>query len=130
MNKQTSVPEIRLNSKKPLFIPLNTKHYEAFEDGSKDTEYRLHGKRWNEVCVWKGRAVTLSKGYGKKNRLYGVVRDVWVTNSVSLRPDVQEAIKEIYGEGIHEIFCIGVKLSKKGDWYADAPNHIGKTRFA
>lgn len=103
-----SVPEIRLNSDKPLFIPLNTKYYEAFEDGSKDTEYRIHGPRWNRVTCWEGRAVTLSKGYGKKNRLHGVIKHLWTTNSISLNLDIQMVIEEIYGKGTHEIICIEV----------------------
>lgn len=97
-------------SDKPLFIPLKTEYYEAFADGSKDTEYRLHGKRWNRKTCWEGRAVTLSKGYGKKHRLHGVINHLWTTNTISLRPEIQKAIGEIYGEGNHEIICIEVKL--------------------
>lgn len=58
---------------KPLFVPLNTEHYEAFEDGSKDTEYRLYGARWNEKTCIVGRPAVLSKGYGKQNRMNRVI---------------------------------------------------------
>jgi hypothetical protein len=57
----------------PLFIPLNSEHYEAFKAGWKHTEYRLYGARWNERSCVVGRGVTLSKGYGKKDRLTGKV---------------------------------------------------------
>lgn len=97
-------------SDKPLFIPLNTKHYEAFEDGSKIYELRLHGKRWHRGTCWAGRDVTLSKGYGKKNRLHGKVGIVWITDTDCLNDDIQKDISEIYGEGNHEIICIEVKL--------------------
>lgn len=60
-------------TEKPLFIPLKTEYYEAFSDGSKTTEYRRAGGRWNETTCRIGRRVTLSKGYGKRNRLSGFV---------------------------------------------------------
>jgi hypothetical protein len=58
---------------KPLFIPLKTEYFEAFKAGTKTTEYRAYGSRWNERTCSVGRAVVLSKGYGKGNRLTGVV---------------------------------------------------------
>ncbi len=58
---------------KPLFIALKTEYFEAFEDGSKTDEMRLYGPRWNERTCRVGRPVTLSKGYGKKYRLSGVI---------------------------------------------------------
>lgn len=57
----------------PVFIPLKTEYYEAFCDGSKTTEYRKYGKRWNEKNCDVGRRVTISKGYGKKHRRHGVI---------------------------------------------------------
>jgi hypothetical protein len=60
-------------SEKPLFIPLKTEHYEAFKRGDKTTEYRLAGPRWNAATCPVGRAVVLSKGYGKGDRLNGRV---------------------------------------------------------
>jgi len=54
---------------KPIFIPLKTEYYEAFEDGSKTEELRLYGPRWNEKTCTVGRQVILSKGYGKYARL-------------------------------------------------------------
>ena len=58
---------------KALFIPLNTEPYEAFKAGSKTIEWRIYGKRWNESTCIPGRGCILSKGYGKKDRLTGVV---------------------------------------------------------
>jgi len=58
---------------KPLFISLKTEYFEAFKAGTKDTEYRRHGSRWNEDVCQVGRPVTLSKGYGKSERLSGVI---------------------------------------------------------
>lgn len=59
---------------KPLFIPLYTQWYEEFANGTKTVEFRNYGPRWNEKTCRIGRKVTISKGYGKKNRLYGVVK--------------------------------------------------------
>lgn len=58
---------------KPLFIPLKTEYFEAFKAGTKDTEYRWYGPRWNEQTCRRGRAVVLSKGYGKAHRLEGEI---------------------------------------------------------
>ena len=57
----------------PLFIPLKAKFFDRFKAGTKDTEYRLRGPRWNAETCWIGRAVVLSKGYGKAERLTGKV---------------------------------------------------------
>lgn len=58
---------------RPLFIPLKAEHYYAFATGKKDHELRLYGPRWNYQTCYIGRPVILSKGYGKKGRLTGVV---------------------------------------------------------
>lgn len=58
---------------KPLFVPLKTEWFCAFKSGSKTTEYRLYGPRWNERTCVKGRAVTLSHGYSGA-RLRATVR--------------------------------------------------------
>lgn len=50
-------------TEKPLFIPLRTEWFEKFEDGSKDTEYRAYGPRWNERTCRIGREAVLSHGY-------------------------------------------------------------------
>jgi hypothetical protein len=58
---------------KPLFIPVFTRFYDEFKNGVKTVEYRDYGPLWNEQTCWVDRAVTISKGYGKKNRLYGII---------------------------------------------------------
>jgi len=58
---------------KPLFIPLKTQYYAAFAEGRKTEEYRLYGPRSNERTCHLGRQVTLSRGYGKQNRLTAVI---------------------------------------------------------
>lgn len=59
---------------KPLFIPLKREYYEKFKSGEKDTEYRRFGPRWNGGTCFVGRPVVLSLGYGKANRMRGVIR--------------------------------------------------------
>ena len=56
-----------------LFVPLTSRYYEAFERGEKTEELRLYGPLWNERTCRIGRPITLSKGYGKKNRLHGTI---------------------------------------------------------
>lgn len=65
-------------SDRPLFIPLKTEYYEAFESGEKGTEYRKYGPRWNEETCYAGRPVILSKGYGKHARINRVIESVEV----------------------------------------------------
>ncbi len=91
---------------KPLFIPLKTEFFEAFENGTKDTEYRMHGPRWNERTCAVGRAVTLSHGYGKKRRLKGVI----VGFHAGFDPTLTEAWKTCYGDKPRRAACIKIKL--------------------
>lgn len=58
---------------KPLFIPLYREYFNAFADGSKKTEYRKYGPRWNEKTCFIGRPVLISLGYGKQKRLIGKI---------------------------------------------------------
>jgi hypothetical protein len=51
---------------KPLFIPLRTQWFREFEAGTKDTEYRAYGPRWNERTCKVGRQATISHGYSGK----------------------------------------------------------------
>jgi hypothetical protein len=59
-------------TEKPLFIPLRTRWFREFEAGTKDTEYRAYGPRWNERTCRVGRKATISHGYSGK-RLARVV---------------------------------------------------------
>ena len=58
---------------KPLFIPLKTEYYRAFQAGTKTTEFRRYGALWNERSCRIGRRVVLSRGYGKQDRRTGMV---------------------------------------------------------
>lgn len=68
---------------KPLFVPLKSKYFDAFADGTKSFEYRAHGPRWNSATVRIGRRVTLSRGYGKQARLHGTI------SKIELRTDLE-----------------------------------------
>lgn len=65
---------------KPLFIPLRTEWFQQFEAGTKNTEYRAYGPRWNERTCRTGRRAILSHGYGKRERLQRQVRGYEIVN--------------------------------------------------
>lgn len=85
---------------KPLFIPLNGEYYDAFERGDKTDEYRAYGPRWNVKTCYPGREVILSRGYGKKNRMLGMIVRTTIV------PPTENFIK-IYGEG-KQCFAISI----------------------
>lgn len=76
---------------KPLFIPLRTEWFRAFESGEKDTEYRAYGPRWNERTCVVGRPATVSHGYSGKRLLRTVVGF-----AILPRAKAPAAAKEIY----------------------------------
>lgn len=63
------------SNEKPLFIPLAREWFEKFKSGEKRVEYRFHNARWNRRTCRVGRAVTLSLGYSKRERLHGKITD-------------------------------------------------------
>jgi len=89
---------------KPLFIPLRGKWFDKFADGSKTVEYRPFGPRWNCGTLWKGRPVTLSRGYGKHERLHGEIVDWKVVG-----PSTDPAIAEVYPQA-SEIAAIAIRI--------------------
>lgn len=95
---------------KALFIPLAGEHFDRFENGSKTHEYRLYGPRWNERVCAIGRAVTLSRGYGKHRRLRGRV------TSFERIPFDQApaAAREIFADRPGDIAKIGVEVVREG----------------
>jgi hypothetical protein len=108
-------PTIKLlEEAQPLFIPLQTKYFEAFADGSKADELRAYGPRWNENTCYVGRPVTLSKGYGKKHRLYGVVTGFKKQHGSVFGSHYRAAITDVYGTLDKWIACITI-----GDIRAD-----------
>lgn len=82
---------------KPLFIPLKTEYYEAFENGSKTIEYRPYGPRWNDKTLWWGRPVVISKGYGKQNRMRGNILKWKIRAASKLNKNVRESVMDCYG---------------------------------
>ena len=90
-----------------LFIPLKTAYFKAFESGTKDTEFRVYGPRWNEDTCYEGRPVVLSHGYGKHNRLRGRI----VRFHRSEAPTQTAAWQECYGNTEGQVAaCIGIEL--------------------
>ena len=94
---------------KPLFIPLKGEYYDAFADGRKDTEYRRRGPRWNAETCRIGRRVILSRGYGKKSRIEGVI----VGFSYDLVPSKLPGWVECYGANSGDAACIKIKVDAK-----------------
>lgn len=93
---------------KPLFIPLKAEYFDAFDAGTKDTEYRNRGARWSKLNCAVGRCVTLSRGYGKQRRLSGVIVGFHYDTCPSKLPGWVEC----YGEGAGDAACIKIKLDK------------------
>ncbi|MDH3325156.1 MAG: hypothetical protein OEM38_00400 [Gammaproteobacteria bacterium] len=75
---------------KPLFIPLKTQYFNQFKAGTKTTEYRLYGSRWNDKTIVLGRMATLSHGYSGA-RLSAII--------VNLRKVKNKSITDIYPKG-------------------------------
>lgn len=80
---------------KPLFIPLKTEYFNAFKEGTKKYELRV-GAKWGHKHCKVGRAVTLSKGYGKHERLNGVITSFESVNVDSLSDNDYNAVKALY----------------------------------
>lgn len=91
-----------------LFIPLKTKWFEQFKTGEKREELRLYGPRWNEKTCAIGRAVTLSRGYGKKERLAGRVIGFKRQHGSTFGSTYRAAIMETYGTLDVWIACIAI----------------------
>ena len=88
---------------KPLFVPLKTRYFRAFESGVKTIEYRKAGPRWNERTCWIGRPVTLSHGYSG-SRLYARVVSVQrVPASALADPDPYEPTDDLIAIGLELI---------------------------
>lgn len=98
---------------KPLFIPLHAHWFDQFAAGTKTTEYRKFGGRWNANTCYPGRPVLLSNGYSKRNRLSGEIaaaNRVWAKN---LPDDVRRAVKDIFGTDDIALMAITMRDLKK-----------------
>lgn len=76
---------------KPLFIPLRSAWFRAFEAKEKDTEYRAYGHRWNERTCFIGRKVVLAHGYG-----WPRLNKKIVGFKMLVRADAPKVAKDIY----------------------------------
>jgi len=94
---------------RPLFIPLKTEFFLAFKSGSKKHEYRLYGPRWNERTCRVGRAVVLSKGYGKHERLCGTVKSF--TKHAEPPKEQCAALERCFGQIYEPIADIEIEVS-------------------
>jgi len=104
----------KADPEKPLFIPLKGVHYDAFFLKAKNHEFRLYGPRWNERTCRPGRAVTLSRGYGKQQRMKGRVRDFSAISFYDLPTRWRRDILSCYGRkaGRSVIAVIGIEIQK------------------
>jgi len=98
----------RLLGDKPLFVPLCGIYYDQFVAGTKTEELRRYGPRWNERTCRIGRAIVLSKGYGKANRLAGRIWRFKRQHGSTFGSTYRSAIQERYGTLDVWIACIGV----------------------
>lgn len=96
-------------SEEPLFIPLKAEFFDAFAQGRKDTEYRRRGLRWNTDSCRIGRRVVLSRGYGKHQRLTGVI----VGCHYDTTPTKLPGWVEIYGRHAGDAVCIKIALDPR-----------------
>ncbi len=103
---------IKAQAMKPIFIPLYTEHYLAFADGSKTDELRLYGPRWNEAACPVGRAVVLSKGYGKHARLRGRIVGFKRRNGYGFDVLSRSVIMSLYGSLDVVFACINIELDR------------------
>jgi len=99
-------------SEKPLFIPLKTEFFRAFESGEKREELRAYGPRWNEKTCTIGRAVTLSHGYGLKERLSGTIWKFKRQHGTTFGSTYQAAILKCFGTLDIWIACIGIEIQR------------------
>lgn len=102
---------------KPLFIPLKTEYYNRFKDGSKRSELRLYGARWNENTCKVGRKVVLSKGYGKQARMPGIIKEFLVRDANTFGSTYKQSILNLYGTLDKPIAEIRIEIT--GEEYAD-----------
>lgn len=94
---------------KPLFIPLKAEYFDAFENGTKNTEYRLRGPRWNAETCAIGREVILSRGYGKQRRLCGIITGFHYDTLPTKLPGWLEC----YGPHAGDAACIRIEAKER-----------------
>lgn len=85
---------------KPAFIPLKGVYFDKIKAGLKDCEYRKHGGRWAPKNFPLGHPCTLSRGYGKQDRIIRTVKAVRVVNSADLPEDARTDVRDCYGQDV------------------------------
>lgn len=95
------------HSLKPLFIPLKTEFFRAFESGAKIVEYRAYGPRWNERTCMPGRSVVLSHGYSGDRIKAMIVR--LVVLPIDKPPDIA---RTFFPQATH-IAAIHLRLARR-----------------
>lgn len=95
-----------------LFIPLKSEYYDAFAAGEKDTEYRAYGPRWNERTCPVGRGVVLSRGYGKKNRMRGIIVQFSKMHAAECKLPLRASVMHLYGTLDIQLACIQIEIAR------------------
>jgi hypothetical protein len=95
---------------KPLFIPLCSRYYDLFVSGDKSHELRRYGPRWNEKVCAIGRPVTLSRGYGTKDRMSGVIVSFAKVHPNNIGGLNRIALNTLYGNLDFEVADIGIAI--------------------
>ncbi len=95
-----------------LFIPLKAEFFDAFASGAKTDELRRFGPRWNERTCIVGRAVTLSRGYGKAQRLSGRIWRFTKQHGSMFGSTYRASIERIYGTLDIDIACISIEVNR------------------
>lgn len=93
---------------RPLFVPLKTEYFNAFKTGTKTEELRPYGQRWNESTCQIGREVILSKGYGKHERMRGIITAFKRQHASVFGSGYRRAILACYGTLEMDMACIGI----------------------
>lgn len=92
-----------------IFLPLKAQYYDQFVRGTKRTEYRRRGVRWNADTCLIGRRVVLSRGYGKQHRIAGTITGFCYDTIPSKLP----GWKECYGTNSGDAACITISVNHK-----------------
>lgn len=103
-----------MKTDRPLFVPLKAQHFDRFDRGEKRREYRPYGPRWNRETCRPGRAVTLSRGYGKQRRRAGRILSVMVLDGPAAAASFADfdaaAWLDLYGPEARPIIAIEIEL--------------------
>ena len=100
-----------MSNGKPLFVPLTAEHYDRFESGHKNTEYRLLGPRWNGKTCYKDRPVVLSRGYGKQRRIRTRITGTVIIPYKDLPDCIQTSLQSLYSDLTPDREIIAIKMA-------------------